>query len=82
MPNDWSIMNEEIVGDARQPLKRLALINADGLIATITAGGNNGKAELTHEQMMQRRVRQHHAVTGIARSDRGAKAYRKHPLLQ
>ena len=39
--DDRSVMNEEIIGNCFQPLQRLTLIDADGFIAQIAAGGDD-----------------------------------------
>ena len=72
LPGDGAIVNEENVGDTGQARQSLALVEADRLVAAVAAGGHDGKTDLGHQQMVQRRVRQHDAEIGIAGSHCGS----------
>ncbi len=53
-----------------QTLQRFVFIDADRLVAQVSACGHDRKIELAHEQMVQRRIREHDAKIRISRSDR------------
>ena len=65
----WGGCGREKHRRCRQPFQRLVFVRANRLVAQIAAGGDDGKTEFGHQQMMQRSVRQHHAEIGIAGSD-------------
>ena len=67
MPDDGPVVDEEDIGDAAEPLQRLAFIGANRLVAQIAARGDDWETQLRHQQMVQRIRRQHHAEVGIAR---------------
>ena len=69
MADNRPVVNEEKIGNATQPIQRFQLIGANRFIAQIAAGGDDGKIQLCHQQMMQRIGRQHDAEAGIAGSD-------------
>ena len=66
MPDDGAVVDKKNIGDAMQPFERLALIRANWFVAEIAARGYDGETELGHQQMMQRRVRQHRAKVRVA----------------
>jgi len=67
MPHDGPIVHEQQVRDGAKPLARLVFVNANGFIAEIAAGGHHRDADQSHQQMMQRRVRQEYAQVRIPR---------------
>ena len=69
VPDDGAIVYEKDIGDAAEAFERLAFVRANRFIAQVAAGGDDGKFEFGHQQMMQRRVRQHRAEIWIAGSD-------------
>ncbi len=46
-----------------------SLFDADRFVAEVAAGGDDGEIELAQQQVMQRRVGQHHAQGGVAGGD-------------
>ena len=70
-------MNEETIRDVSKALQRLAFANGDGFVVKITAGRNHRQREFAEQQMMQRRIGQHDAKTGIA----GGDAWRKEGVI-
>ena len=75
VPDDRAVVDEEEVGDAAEPRERLALVDADRLVGEVAARRDDREAELAHQQMMQRRIRQHHAEVA------GCPARRMPPLI-
>ena len=69
VPDNRAVMDQEEVGDAVEALQRLALIGAERLVAEVPASGHNRKVELAQQQVMQRRVGQHHPEVRIPRGD-------------
>ena len=69
--DDGPVVHEEGVGDAVQTLDRFGIVDANRLVGEISAGGDDGKTEFAHEQVMERRGGQHDAEVRIARRDRG-----------
>ena len=59
-------MDEKNIGDAAEPLQGFTLIRANRLVAEVAARGDDGEIEFGHQQMVQRRVRQHRAEVRIA----------------
>ena len=70
--NDRPVVDQEIIGNSSQPLQRLALIDADRFVAQIAAGRDDGYPEISHQEMVQRGVGQHHAETRTGRRDCGS----------
>ena len=68
--DDRAIVDEKQIGDATQPVERLALVDADRLVGEIAARRHDGPADVPHQQMMERRVGQHHAEVRVARRHR------------
>ena len=59
------------LGLAPDAADRLAVVQADGLVAHVAAGHHQGGKPLVHEQMVQRGVGQHHPQHPVARGHRG-----------
>ncbi len=62
-------MHQEEIGNRGQPFEGFNLARNDRLAGDVAAGRNNRKAELPHQQMMDRRVGQQHAEPRIAGRD-------------
>ena len=73
-PRDRPFADEERVRDPAQPRQRIGIFIGNRLARTIRAGHHQhfGSAR-REEQMMQRRVRQHHAEFVVSRVPRSAK---------
>jgi len=67
VPFDGAVMHEPAIGYAGEPLLGFLGVDADRLFTEVAAGGHDRKAKFSHEQMMQRIRRQHHAMIGILR---------------
>ena len=65
-------MHEEGVGDSREPLDGFLLVENDGLLAPVSAGGDDGVERRVENQRVERGVRKHHPVARLAGSDRGS----------
>ena len=68
---DRSVVGEDEVGDGAEPLGHLLVAVHDGLVGDVPARHDEDRADVGQEQVMQRRVGQHHAEVGRARGDRG-----------
>ena len=64
--HDGPVVDEEQVRDPAESLDRLGLVDHDGVLGQIAAGGDHGEAEVGHQEMMQRRVGQQRAEPAIA----------------
>jgi hypothetical protein len=64
--DDRAVVNQEDIRNAPQPVQRLKFIRANRFVAQVAARGDDGKAEFSHQQMMQWIRWQHHAEVGIA----------------
>jgi hypothetical protein len=62
---DGAVVDQKSVGDAGQPLEGLPLVGADGLVGQVAAGGHHGEVQLPQQQMVQRRVGEHHPQVGV-----------------
>ena len=71
MPDDGAVVDEEEIGDAAEAFEGFVLVGADGLVAEVAAGGDDGEAERRQEQMMQGGVGEHHAEIGVAGGEGG-----------
>src|SRR5208283_3885475 len=69
MADNRTIVNEEKISDTAQSFPRLPFVRANRLVAQVAAGGDDRKTKFSHEQMMQRIRRQHHAEIRIAWGD-------------
>ena len=63
-PRNRPVVIDKDVGDARQTLVRLLVVRRDRLVAPVSAGCDHRVGELAHQQMVQRRIGQHHADVG------------------
>ncbi len=68
---DRPVVPEDRVGDAGQPGGGVVVVVRDRLVGDVAAGEHERPAERGGEQVVQRRVRQHHADVAVARRDRG-----------
>ena len=82
MAQNRPVMHQQQIRNFAQTLHGLLFIDADRLIAQIAAGGNHRKAQSPHQQMMQRRVGQHHAQHRIARRNRRCQRGCRRELLR
>ena len=68
---DRPIVSQKQIGDAGQPGDGVVILVGDRLVGTVAAGHDERDvAQLSQQQMMQRRVRQHHAEVRVAGGDR------------
>jgi hypothetical protein len=58
---DRAVVDEEGVRDPGQPLQRVFVTVGDRLIRNVPAGHHEGLADHAEQEMVKRRVRQHHA---------------------
>ena len=70
-------MNQEQVGDLRQPLERVLVAVGDRLVGHVPAGHHqrrtglgDASGEVRAQQVMKRRIRQHHPELGRTGGDR------------
>ena len=70
-------MKQKRVGDACQALRRLAIAGDDGLFTEVAAGHDERGKRVAEKQMMQRRVRKHHAERVVAGRERLLKSGRR-----
>ena len=77
VPNDWAIVDEKKIGNVTETFQGLVFIDANRLVAQISACGHNGKIQLAQEQMVQRRIGEHDAKIGICWSNCQRKAARR-----
>ncbi len=65
---DWALADEKDIGDAREPVEGVVVLVRDGLARPIGAGHDQQRRRAGREQqVMQRRVGQHHAVVAVVR---------------
>jgi hypothetical protein len=62
-------MDEEEIGQAGEALERLVFVDADGFVAAVSAGGDDGAAEFGEQQVMEGCVGEHHAKVRVAGRD-------------
>jgi len=55
-----AVMYKQVIRDVSKPCKGIVVVDGDGFIALVTAGHNKSCESLVQDQVMQRRVRQHH----------------------
>ena len=64
---------ERCVGDAREALARVAVAERDRLVGDVAAREHDGadaeRGEVVQQQVVERRIREHHAELGHARGD-------------
>ena len=66
---DGPVVHQERVGDARQAHDGVALVRADRFVRQVAARRDDRRTEIRRDQMMERRVGQHHAQRWRAWSD-------------
>ncbi len=69
MAGNRAVVHQKHVGDAGEPTQSVELIDADGFVRQVAAGGDDGKVQLMHQQVVQGSVRKHHAQIRIAGRD-------------
>ncbi len=69
MADDGAVVDQKHIGDVAQAFKGLAFICANRFVAQVAARGHDRKAQFCQQQMVERRVRQHHAEVWIARGN-------------
>ena len=67
---DRPVVDEEGVGDPAEPLARVVVGERDRLVGDVAARQHERHAHVAEQQMVQRRVRQHHAELAQPRGDR------------
>ena len=67
---DRAVVHEDVVGDARQALDRVVVAVGDRLVGDVAAGHHQRRRGVGRQQVVQRRVGQHHAELGAARRHR------------
>ena len=67
---DLAVVMQEAVGDLREALLRIVDVRRDGLLAHIAAGHHQRVAVAVEQEVVQGRVRQHHAERGVAERHR------------
>ncbi len=75
--NNWTIVDEEEVSNARKTFEGVVFIDADGFIGKIAAGGDDGGTEGGHEQMVEGVGGEHDPQVGVAGSDRAKRGGRR-----
>ena len=71
---DRPVVEQECVGDVREPAEGVGIVRRDGLLAPVPAGHDQRRESpvwRVEQQVMQRGVRQHHAEPPQARGHRG-----------
>ena len=68
--NDRAVVHEVKIGQAAETFDGFVFVNADRLIAQISACGHDWKIQFPKKQMMKRRIRQHDAEIRISWCDR------------
>ncbi len=68
---DRPVVDEEQVGERREPLERLRVSEADRLIGDVAARHHERQTDVGEQDLVQGRVREHHAEIGSARRHRG-----------
>ncbi len=64
---DRPVVGEERVGDAGEPFQRVVVAEGDRLVGDVAAGQHERRAHVAEQQVMQRRVGEHHPEVGRAR---------------
>ena len=63
---DCAIVNQEIIGDRREPPAGIVFLVRDRFVGRVAAGEDDRRTNRFAKQMMYRRIRQHHANRSIA----------------
>ena len=66
---DRAVVDEEGVGDLAEPGERVSVVVGDRLVGDVARGQHQRDSGVGGEQVMKRRVGQHHAEVGRARRD-------------
>ena len=61
------VVNEKHIGDTAERIDGFTLVSTNGFVDPVTAGGNDGKAQFGHQQVVQGRTGQHNAEVWITR---------------
>ena len=61
MAGNRSVVHQENVSNVGEPVERVMFLRAQRFINSVATGGHHRKPQSVQQQMMQRRVRQHHA---------------------
>ena len=69
MADNRAVMNQEAVRDAAEAFEGFVFVNANGFIAQIAAGGDDGKAEVNQQEIVQRVGGEEDAQIGVAGGD-------------
>ena len=67
---DRPVVDEEAVRDPGQPLQRILVAVRDRLVGHVAARQHERHAGVAEQEVVQRRVRQHHAEVGVRGRDR------------
>ena len=67
---DRAVVEQDVVGDAGQALARVVVAVGDRLVGHVAARHHERRRGVVREQVVQRRVGQHHAELAAARGDR------------
>src|SRR5215212_7646876 len=62
-------MDEEVVGDLAELIQRLPVAVGDGFVGVVAAGHYERDARLAQEQVVKRRIREHHTQRFLAWGD-------------
>ena len=68
--DDAAVVHQKRIGNAPQSVARVVVADALRLIDDVAAGEHHRRIELGHQQVVQRRVRQHEAQRVLPRRDR------------
>ena len=71
---DRTVVEEERVGDRREPLERVGILVGDRLVGAVAGGHHQHVPGGPREQVVKGRVGQHHAEVARARRHRGREA--------
>ena len=69
--DDRPIVHEEQIGDAAEPRDDLGFVDHHRLVGEVAAGADQRAADVRHQQVMQRRIRQHQAEQRASGGDVG-----------
>jgi len=68
---DGTVVHQERVGDSAQTAASLVVVDGDGLVAEVAAGGHQRERAGAHQEMMQGGVGEHDAQVGRVVGDVG-----------
>ena len=74
---DRAVVEQDVVGDAGQALARVVVAVGDRLVGDVAARHHERRRGVGSQQVVQRRVGQHHAELGAARGDGAARRARR-----